>query len=412
MTTYANLTRATSTSNGRLTLTASLRAAGVLLSALALADVAAAQAALREWKGGIFRPAQGTWLMEPTPGNGLNLVPQDPSVTSRVDILLPPVGNTGVAENVRLDLAPLDPTGTLIQPGAELTFISRGTVAGVADQTIGTLQLVKQPGGRVQYQYDFGAIGATSYTVEFWYDTTLLGVSTGVPGGLGGGPLCLPNCDAHPWCCWTMQAYYWNGHWHNSWLCAVPIDWQGQMYNTNRMVVTPENPTLPVGELTGCSLESRGIPFLPLNDMVLTGFAPIGASYCNANPNSTGMAGYISALGSGLVSANDLDLYAFQLPNNAFGYFIVSPFQAFVPNAGGAQGNLCVGLNTGRYRSQLGNTGLNGSLGVHVDLTAIPQPNGTVAAQAGQTWNFQCWHRDANPHTTSNFTSAYSILFQ
>jgi len=190
------------------------------------------------------------------------------------------------------------------------------------------------------------------------------------------------------------------------------MDWESQIYNANRVMVTPENPTVTVGEMTDCSLTTRGIPMLPLNDMVLTGYAPIGANYCNANPNSTGMPGYISALGSGLVAANELDLYAFQLPNNAFGYFIVSPFQAFVPNAGGAQGNLCVGLNTGRYRSQLGNTGLNGFLEVHVDLTAIPQPNGTVAAQAGQTWNFQCWHRDANPNTTSNFTSAYSITFQ
>jgi len=411
MTTHANLTSATSTSSGSRALVHKLRAAGVLLSALALADSSSAQTTLHEWKGGIFQASLGGWTMETTPAQGLNLVPQDPSVTSRVDILLPPVGNTGIQENVQLDLAALDPTGTLLQPGAELTFTSRGTVGGVADQPIGTLQLVKQPGGRVQYQYDFGAIGATTYTVEFWDNTTLLGVSTGVVGGLGGGPLCLPNCDAHPWCCWTAQVYYWNGHWYNTWLCAVPIDWQGQMYNTNRMVVTPENPTLPVGELTGCSIESRGIPLIPLADMVLTGYAPIGANYCNANPNSTGLPGTISALGSGLVAANDLDLYAFQLPHNAFGYFIVSPFQAFIPNAGGAQGNLCVGLNTGRFRSQLGNTGTAGYLVVHVDLTDMPQPNGSVAVQAGQTWNFQCWHRDANPTTTSNFTSGYSITF-
>jgi len=46
-----------------------------------------------------------------------------------------------------------------------------------------------------------------------------------------------------------------------------------------------------------------------------------------------------------------------------------------------------------------------------VDLTAMPQPNGTVVVQAGQTWNYQCWHRDANPTTTSNFTYGYSVLF-
>jgi hypothetical protein len=140
-----------------------------------------------------------------------------------------------------------------------------------------------------------------------------------------------------------------------------------------------------------------------------------GASYCVANPNSTGLTSYIHALGSSLASANDLDLYAVLLPYNAFGYFIVSPFQAFVANAGGAQGNLCVGLSTGRFRSQLGNTGSKGYLVVHVDLTDIPQPNGSVVVQPGQTWNFQCWHRDAIPGNpplaTSNFTSGYSLLF-
>jgi len=192
MTTHANLTRATSSSNGRFALTASLRAAGVLVSALTLVDVASAQGALREWKGGIFRPAQGTWLMEPTPTQGLNLVPVDASVTSRIDILLPPVGNTGVAESVQLDLAQLDPTGTSLQSGAELMFTTRGTVNGVPDQVIGTLHLVKQPGGRVLYQYDFSPVGATSYSLDFYDGPVLVGQVTGVIGEapVVSGPRC------------------------------------------------------------------------------------------------------------------------------------------------------------------------------------------------------------------------------
>ncbi|MEZ6015492.1 MAG: hypothetical protein R3F49_10285 [Planctomycetota bacterium] len=383
-----------------------------LLAACAFASAAGAQTQAREWKGGIFRPSTGTWIMEPTPASGLNLLPQDTQSTSSVDILLPPAAHMGVEESVRLDLAALDPTGALLQPGAELTFTSRGEVGGVADQPLGALRLTKQPGGRVQYEYDFSTIGATSYTIEFWLDQTLVGVSTGVPGGLGGGPLLLPNCDAHPWCCWTAQVYYFHGHWYNGWLCAIPIDWQSQIYNCNRVVVTPENPTVSVGDLTSCSIAARGIPSIPLTDMLLTGYGSVGTSYCNANPNSTGLAGVITAVGSNVAAVNQLDLYASQLPNSAFGYFIVSPFQAFVPNAGGAQGNLCVGLSTGRFRSQLGNTGFDGLLSVHVDLTSLPQPNGSVAVQAGETWNFQCWHRDANPSATSNFSAGYSITFE
>jgi hypothetical protein len=160
---------------------------------------------------------------------------------------------------------------------------------------------------------------------------------------------------------------------------------------------------------------SSGIQACNDYDLLLDTSKLDGANYCNANPNSTGQAGSIHAVGSSLASANDLDLYAVLLPYNAFGYFIVSPFQAFVANAGGAQGNLCVGLSTGRFRSQLGNTGSNGYLVVHVDLTDIPQPNGSVVVQPGQTWNFQCWHRDAVPGNppvaTSNFTSGYSLQF-
>ena len=48
---------------------------------------------------------------------------------------------------------------------------------------------------------------------------------------------------------------------------------------------------------------------------------------------------------------------------------------------------------------------------IPVDLNNLPRPNGTVAVQAGETWNFQCWYRDKNPGTTSNFTDGVSVLF-
>ena len=49
---------------------------------------------------------------------------------------------------------------------------------------------------------------------------------------------------------------------------------------------------------------------------------------------------------------------------------------------------------------------------MQIDLTAIPTPTGTTSAMAGDTWNFQCWHRDANPTATSNFTNGYRVVFQ
>jgi len=419
MKTHAVLPRATAANSTR---SEALRAAAFALGALALTAIADAQGAARKWKECVFRPSSGTWIVEPTPTGGLNLFPLNTSAPSSCELRLPP-GTPGALQGVALELASFDPAESLALPiGASLEFTAYGEVGGVSGQPMGTLRGVKQPDGGVAYEYDFSALGVSTVTVEFFDGPTLVatypGVPVGVgPGGTGGGPFFTPNCTcptcpAHWYCCWLGAVYYSNGVWHNSWLCAIPMDFFGNTHSANRVAVTPENPTVPVGDLESCSFTALGIPRLGLSDVTLDGFTPIGTSYCNANPNSTGQPGVIMSLGSGVASENDLDLYAFQLPNNAFGYFIVSPFQAFVPNAGGTQGNLCIGVSTGRFVSQLGNTGSNGSLQIHVDLLNLPQPTGSVAVQAGQTWNFQCWHRDANPTVTSNFTAGYSITFQ
>jgi hypothetical protein len=138
----------------------------------------------------------------------------------------------------------------------------------------------------------------------------------------------------------------------------------------------------------------------------------LGANYCTAAANSTGVPAEIFASGSRFVVDNDFDLVGIQLPLNSNGYFIVAPTQAFVPSAGGSSGNLCVGSPTGRYRAQLANSGIFGVINLAVDLTAIPQPNGNVVVQPGETWNFQLWFRDSVlGFATSNFTDGYTITF-
>ncbi|MFT7678813.1 MAG: hypothetical protein ACI8QC_002810 [Planctomycetota bacterium] len=138
-----------------------------------------------------------------------------------------------------------------------------------------------------------------------------------------------------------------------------------------------------------------------------------GSAYCApANANSTGMPGVMSASGSCSVTQNNTVLIASQLPPNQFAFFLNSMNQALIQNPGGSQGNLCLGSSIGRYNAQLFNSGATGSGSLTLDLTQTPTPTGTVAVVAGQTWNFQCWHRDLNPNSTSNFTSALSILFQ
>jgi hypothetical protein len=141
----------------------------------------------------------------------------------------------------------------------------------------------------------------------------------------------------------------------------------------------------------------------------------IGTNYCTTVPNSTGNSGAISATGSTVAANNDVELLATSLPNNAFGFFLTSQTQGFIQNPGGSQGNLCLTGSIGRYvgPGQIQNSGLTGSISLVLDLTQTPQPTGFVSVQAGQTWNFTAWHRDAVAGVaTSNFTDGLTILFQ
>ncbi len=137
---------------------------------------------------------------------------------------------------------------------------------------------------------------------------------------------------------------------------------------------------------------------------------PIGTNYCAANPNSTGLPGVVSAIGSTLVSANDVTLTASQLPPGQFGYFLVSRTQGFFDPGTTCNIFICLNSPIGRH-NQPGLVGQGPSFSITLDLGAIPTPTGFVAVQPGETWNFQCWYRDW-PYCTTLFTDAISITFQ
>lgn len=138
----------------------------------------------------------------------------------------------------------------------------------------------------------------------------------------------------------------------------------------------------------------------------------LGTTYCSpATPNSTGQPGVLVATGSDVAGGNPLTLTASQLPANQFGYLVASRTQALIMNPGGSEGDLCLGSPIARFNSQVGNSGAGGEIAIDVDTLSIPL-SPPVPVLAGETWNFQMWHRDANPTPTSNFTDAVSILFQ
>ncbi|MEM8714042.1 MAG: hypothetical protein AAGG01_24120, partial [Planctomycetota bacterium] len=106
-------------------------------------------------------------------------------------------------------------------------------------------------------------------------------------------------------------------------------------------------------------------------------------------------------------------LEASQLPQDVFGYFLASPMRGFTFPVTGSQGLLCLGSPIGRFLGpgQIMNTGSTGTMTLAVDPAALASPGGLVQAGFGDSWNFQAWHRDANPGGTSNFTSAVSVRF-
>ncbi len=140
----------------------------------------------------------------------------------------------------------------------------------------------------------------------------------------------------------------------------------------------------------------------------------VGLNYCMANANSSGSSATIDGSGSTTIAANDLTLGADNLPVNSFGFFITSQAQGFVMNPGGSQGNLCLSGAVGRYvgPGQVQQAGASGRIELLIDLTMVPQPNGSASVLAGDTWNFQAWYRDAvSGVPTSNFTDGLQVDF-
>lgn len=140
---------------------------------------------------------------------------------------------------------------------------------------------------------------------------------------------------------------------------------------------------------------------------------PIGAQYCTSPANSTGAGAVLTIEGSPSIARNLVTLRCAQLPPNATAFFITSTMAGNVAFPGGSFGTLCLGGTIGRYSSSAQNSGAAGAVSLALDLAALSQPGGPVAAMAGETWRFQCWHRDAVlGFPGSNFSSAVEVTFR
>ena len=136
-------------------------------------------------------------------------------------------------------------------------------------------------------------------------------------------------------------------------------------------------------------------------------------SICPVVPNSTGQPARLFSRGTTNITDNNLVLGATDLPANSFAMFVTSQTTGFVQNPGSSAGNLCLGGSIGRFRGpgQILPTGTGGPIELPIDLTALPLPTSTVAAQPGEIWYFSLWYRDVTATTTSNFSGTTSLIF-
>ncbi len=140
-----------------------------------------------------------------------------------------------------------------------------------------------------------------------------------------------------------------------------------------------------------------------------------GQLYCGpANTNSLGVSATMWVSGSALISDNDFNVGTNSVPPSVFAYYLSSKGQDYVPMLNGSQGNLCLGggLPLGRHRETLQLSTPVYSTNARMDLSAVAAGSGSSSIAPGETWNFQCWYRDKNPNSTSNFSDAISVQFE
>ncbi|MEM6569139.1 MAG: VCBS repeat-containing protein [Planctomycetota bacterium] len=144
---------------------------------------------------------------------------------------------------------------------------------------------------------------------------------------------------------------------------------------------------------------------------------PTGDVFCDpAVPNVTGWAGALSLVANAELAFDSGALYARSLPPDTLVVFLASRSQIppTLPPVGA--GLLCLGPPIGFFVApgQVARATSDGAASISIDLGALPQPGGAMAAQSGETWAFQAWYRDrtVNGAATNNFTAGIRVTFQ
>ncbi len=129
---------------------------------------------------------------------------------------------------------------------------------------------------------------------------------------------------------------------------------------------------------------------------------------CFALPNSTGFGAVMATNGSQSVANQDLGFTVSSLPQDSFGFLLMSQNEVTQPGFGGGQGTLCIGEPCFRFSNTVQNSGILGEVAFAPDFGNLPMGQQFIEAES---WVFQYWFRDANPQPTSNTSSALRVTF-
>ena len=138
--------------------------------------------------------------------------------------------------------------------------------------------------------------------------------------------------------------------------------------------------------------------------IAIVDIARFAENYCVGAPNSTGAGARISAAGTASVGANDLKLFATDMPADKTARFYYGAGTARTPFGNGYQ---CVGGTL--YRLPSFGTNEAGAGWIAVNYGALPA-GGQITP--GSTWRFQCVYRDpAAGGANANTTDGLRIVF-
>lgn len=156
--------------------------------------------------------------------------------------------------------------------------------------------------------------------------------------------------------------------------------------------------SVPLGLWAPCNWYDLTVDLTPVP------VTPLGTTYCDSSPNSSGASGVLRAHGTNSVLANDLEFVGSGLP----GITTVLLFDGTAPVmevffdgfrcVGGSVFRLGVGFSDGAGQSR-----------IPLDLANPPQPAGQILA--GSTWYFQLWYRDQLGSVGFNLTDGLEVAF-